>query len=121
MEEPPMNDPDEPEELDAILENLADRLGDSASAAAVFGQAVEREGVTVIPVARVRWGVGGGGGGRARRHGGGAGGGVIASPVGYIELRDGAAHYRPILDAKLVGSALSALVALFFLVRRLRR
>ena len=41
---------------------LAERLGASASASSVFGEPVERDGVTVIPVARVRWGVGGGSG-----------------------------------------------------------
>ncbi len=102
---------------------LAERLGASASASSVFGEPVERDGVTVIPVARVRWGVGGGSGrgtggrGRGRKHGKadvsevgelgeqneqnegiGGGGGVQASPLGFIELRGGQARYRRVHD-----------------------
>ena len=99
---------------------LAERLGASASASSVFGEPVERDGVTVIPVARVRWGMGGGSGrgtggrGRGRKHGKadvnevgelgeqnegiGGGGGVQASPLGFIELRGGQARYRRVHD-----------------------
>jgi len=102
---------------------LAERLGASASASSVFGEPVERDGVTIIPVARVRWGVGGGSGrgtgsrGRGRKRakagaselgesseqneqneGTGGGGGVQASPLGFIELRGGQARYRRVHD-----------------------
>ncbi len=50
------------------LTRLAERLGATAAASAVFGTPVERNGVTVIPVARVRWGFGGGGVVATRRH-----------------------------------------------------
>jgi uncharacterized spore protein YtfJ len=86
---------------------LADHLGRNASASAVFGALVERDGVTVIPVARVRWGVGGG---RGRRKGQtddgfGGGGGVQAAPLGFIEVRDGVARYRRIRDPLRVAIA----------------
>jgi uncharacterized spore protein YtfJ len=88
---------------------LVESLGGTASAQAVFGAAVEKDGVTIVPVARVRYGVGGGGGrgpGRKKRRdegdsdevGYGHGGGVQASPVGYIELRDGQTSYKRIAD-----------------------
>lgn len=88
---------------------LAEHLGRNASASAVFGAPVERDGVTVIPVARVRWGVGGGGG-RGRRKGQtddgfGGGGGVQAAPLGFIEVRDGGARYRRIRDPLRVAIA----------------
>ena len=41
---------------------LADSVGSRAASTAVFGSAVEGDGVTVIPVAKVSWGFGGGGG-----------------------------------------------------------
>jgi len=86
---------------------LAEHLGRNASASAVFGAPVERDGVTVIPVARVRWGVGGG---RGRRKGQtddgfGGGGGVQAAPLGFIEVRDGGARYRRIRDPLRVAIA----------------
>src|SRR5450759_3168347 len=76
------------------LTRLAERLGATAAASAVFGTPVERDGVTVIPVARVRWGFGGGGG-------------VQAAPLGFIEVRDGGAQYRRVHDPlRLVIAAL---------------
>ena len=82
------------------LTRLAERLGATAAASAVFGTPVERDGVTVIPVARVRWGFGGGGGGRNAKaqDGWGGGGGVQAAPLGFIEVRDGGAQYRRVHD-----------------------
>jgi len=85
---------------DDRLTRLAERLGATAAASAVFGTPVESEGTTVIPVARVRWGVGGGSGHGKKddSDGFGGGGGVQASPVGYIDVRGGAASYRRIND-----------------------
>jgi len=93
------------------LTRLAERLGANAAASAVFGTPVERDGVTVIPVARVRWGFGGGGGGGGRKakaqDGWGGGGGVQAAPLGFIEVRDGGAQYRRVHDPlRLVIAAL---------------
>jgi uncharacterized spore protein YtfJ len=84
----------------SLLERFADKLGVSARAATVFGEAVEREGVTVIPVAKAKWGMGGGGGHRrpGAQEGMGGGGGVTVTPVGYIEIRDGQSSFRPIWD-----------------------
>jgi|HubBroStandDraft_3_1064219.scaffolds.fasta_scaffold335362_1 uncharacterized spore protein YtfJ len=110
--------------LEALFEGLAERLGRSARAAAVFGEAVERDGVTVIPVARARWGMGGGSGpqpGRAGQ-GVGGGGGAITSPVGYIELRNGESRFKPIVDLKAVlGLALAAGALLALALRRRHR
>ena len=93
---------------DDKFSKLVQSLGGAASAQAVFGAAVEKDGVTIVPVARVRYGVGSGGGrgpGRKKRREGdpdqvgyGQGGGVQAAPVGYIELRDGQASYKRIAD-----------------------
>ena len=83
------------------LTRLAERLGANAAASAVFGAPVERDGVTVIPVARVRWGFGGGGGGGRKdkaQDGWGGGGGVQAVPLGFIEVKDGGAQYRRVHD-----------------------
>ena len=87
---------------DDVVQMLADRVGLRAGASAVFGEPVEADGVTVIPVAKVRWGFGGGGGRGIEEgsekgevgEGSGGGGGVIASPLGFIEIRDGRAEFR---------------------------
>ncbi|MFD3307767.1 spore germination protein GerW family protein [Streptomyces sp. NPDC058694] len=85
-----------------LLERLAEKLGGSASVSTVYGEPVTRDGVTVIPVAKVGFGFGAGVGreaGAAKTgEGGGGGGGVGAKPIGFIEIQEGFATYRPIRD-----------------------
>jgi uncharacterized spore protein YtfJ len=94
-----------------FTERLAERVGATARASAVFGDAVEREGVTVIPVARARWGFGGGSGAREGEEGSGGGGGTFVSPIGYIELRAGEARFRRINNRLKIVVVLVAAVA----------
>jgi hypothetical protein len=89
-----------------LVESLADRLGAKARASTLYGEPVDREGVTVIPVARAMWGFGGG----TRRDderevGAGGGGGMVVSPVGYIEIKDGSSTYRPIFKPPMLAMA----------------
>ncbi|MFJ2240435.1 spore germination protein GerW family protein [Streptomyces sp. NPDC087859] len=85
-----------------LLERLADKLGGRASVTAVYGEPITRDGITVIPVARVGFGFGGGAGreiGTTKTgEGGGGGGGAEARPLGFIEIKDGTAVYKPIRD-----------------------
>lgn len=82
----------------ALLEGLAERVGLHANARMVYGDAVARDGVTVIPVAKVAYGFGAGSGDGEKGDGGGGGGGVKAAPLGYIELKNGVASFRRITD-----------------------
>lgn len=86
--------------VDELLERIGQTVGQKAQVSTVFGDAVEREGVTVIPVAKTRFGFGGGGGSGTREGnegtGGGGGGGAVISPVGYIELRGDGAEFKRI-------------------------
>jgi uncharacterized spore protein YtfJ len=88
---------------DELLERIGQTVGDKAKVSTVFGDPVEREGITVIPVAKARFGFGGGGGGGSsdgeEGSGGGSGGGAFVSPVGYIEVRDGTAEFQRISSA----------------------
>ncbi len=103
-----------------FLQRLANGIGASAHAAAVFGEPVEREGVTVIPVARASWGFGGGSGGDAASQGSGGGGGSLVSPLGYIEVRAGRAEFKPLRDPRLTAVAAAAAVGLVGLLLRRR-
>jgi hypothetical protein len=95
------------------LAGLAETIGNSVSAATVFGQPVNRGRTTVIPVAKARYGLGG-----ARlpwlRSGSGAGGAMKVSPAGYLLLRGSRAWYRPISARSwpvlIIGLALLAAV-----------
>lgn len=88
--------------VDRIMEGLASRFGGSSVTETIYGAPVERDGVTVITVARVRTmagaGAGSGSGPAETGSGEGAGGGiaVVGDPVGYIEISGGRAAFRPV-------------------------
>jgi len=70
----------------------------------------------------VRYGLGGGGGSTGSEQGSGGGGGVLVSPVGFIELRDGSAEFRPLRDpAALVPLILAGALAGWVILRGLAR
>ena len=73
---------------------------EALSARQVFGQPVERDGVTVIPAAFVIGGGGGGGSdaGEDRPAGRGSGYGIYARPVGAFEIRNGEVRWHPAID-----------------------
>ena len=91
---------------------------DALAARRVFGDAVERDGVTVIPAAVLRGGVGGGGGVDEKgQQGEGGGFGVVARPAGAFVIRDGEVRWHPAFDLnRTIG--LAAVVALAWLLRR---
>jgi len=108
--------------VNELLERIGETVGRRAQASTVFGEPVEREGVTVVPVAKARFGFGGGGGSGAREEGegagGGGGGGVYVSPIGYIEVRDRSSEFKRIsTPADLVALVTAASIALFALKR----
>jgi len=107
-----------------VLERLAEKLGSKASVSVVFGEPVARSGITIIPVARVGFGFGAGRGRKQAEvaQGGGGGGGASAAPVGYIEIKDGNAVFKPIRDPLVdVVVPLATLVAGFAAPRMVRR
>jgi uncharacterized spore protein YtfJ len=113
--------------IEGFVERMAERIGAKASVKAVFGEPIERDGLTLIPVAKVRWGFGGGAGGGQRvggqaaggvatglaetgepgpdaddapaAFGQGGGGGVTADPVGWLEIGPNGAEFKPIVPA----------------------
>ncbi|WP_299991432.1 spore germination protein GerW family protein [uncultured Pontibacter sp.] len=85
-----------------FIERLAQRLGISANASTIYGEPVERDGVTVIPAAKAMYGFGGGSGSKAGEEGTGGGGGVGIKPVGYIEIKDGNTKFKSIPDPERV-------------------
>ena len=70
---------------------LAEETGEPLAVRRVFGEAYEREGVTVVLVAIVRGGGGGGGGERdgEEQEGEGGGFGVSAKPAGAYVISEG--------------------------------
>ena len=85
-----------------LTARLAEKLGSSAHASAVFGAPVKQATITVIPVAKSRYGFGAGSG----DEGSGGGGGVAVSPVGWIEISDDGSRFRPLRPRGIVAAVL---------------
>ena len=136
----------DPTAIDGFVERMAERVGGKASVRAVFGDAIERDGITVIPVAKVRWGFGGGAGrgpvavgpgipGEGASNGDdpgmsgsgtGGGGGATAEPIGYLEIGPDGANFRPITEARpspifLLAAGVTAMLVIRSLAKLLRR
>jgi uncharacterized spore protein YtfJ len=130
---------------DGMFERLAERVGARASVRAVFGDPIERDGLTVIPVARVRWAFGGansgpvpvgpglaGDGGTTTideagqpGSGMGAGGAAMADPIGHLEIGPAGATFRPIRaplpsPALVLAAGLGAALVIRAIARLLR-
>lgn len=86
----------------AFIERLAEKLGLAAKSSLIYGEPVERDGVTVIPVSKAMYGFGGGAGTKAGEEGSGGGGGLAIMPVGYIEMKQGNSRFRVIRDPQTV-------------------
>ena len=89
-----------------------DRARDTMTVRRVFGEPIERDGITVIPAAKVR---GGGGGGADNLGNGGGGFGVSATPAGAYVIKDGTVRWRPAIDATRLG-LMGQVVAIVFLL-----
>jgi uncharacterized spore protein YtfJ len=96
--------------------DLIAQARDTLTVKRVFGEPYEKDGVTIIPAARVLGGAGGGGGedqhGQAK--GSGSGFGMIARPVGALVIRDGQLSWQPAVDVTriVLGGQVVAIVAL---------
>ena len=88
----------------------------------VFGEPFEKDGVTVIPAARVQGAVGGGGGEAPDGQGKGTGTGFAMNtkPFGVFVIKDGDVVWRPAVDVNrvILGGQIVAIVAML-LVRTL--
>jgi uncharacterized spore protein YtfJ len=122
---------------------IVSTVSDLLTVRRVFGEAYEREGVRVIPVAKVLGGNGLGygaegvadpaephatghgaapGGSTGGSEGGGGGFGVRVRPVGVYVLDDHGVHWRPALDLNrvILGGQLVGIVAVVSLAWALR-
>jgi uncharacterized spore protein YtfJ len=97
------------------LQELLTQARDVLSVRRVFGEPIDRQGVTIIPVANV---LGGAGGGSGPRDGGGntVGGGLggWATPAGVYVIRDEKVSWRPAVNVNraILGGQLVSIVFL---------
>jgi uncharacterized spore protein YtfJ len=117
---------------DRFLERMVERIGGQARIEAVFGEPIKRGDLTIVPVARIRWGFGGGSGSAlggpdeaAVGSGSGGGGGMTADPLGYLEIGPSGATFQPIVarfpsPAFILASGITAALVLRALARFVR-
>lgn len=104
------------------VEEVLNQARDNMTVKRVFGDPIERDGVTVIPVAKISGG-GGGGGGQDDEgsSGGGVGYGLKAEPVGAYLIKEGELIWRPAVPpidvTRIVVAGNIALIALLFVIR----
>ena len=84
---------------------------DAMTVKRVYGDPIERDGIMVIPAAKV---MGGGGGGGDAEHAAGGGFGVSAKPAGAWIIKDGEVEWEPAIDATRIAT-LAMVVAIIFL------
>ena len=88
---------------DDLIDRIAHDLIGNAKGSIVFGDPVERQKVTVVPVASVRYGFGFGRGKHKQDGEAGGGGGLRADPIGYIEIRDELVRFQKIGKSNAIG------------------
>ena len=93
------------------LDTLLQGHREAVNVRRIYGDPIERDGVTVVPAAAVFGGTGGGGDGDGN---GGGGFGLIGRPVGAWVIRDGQASWKPAIDVgrlALIGLLLGLVLA----------
>jgi len=102
----------------AMVSKIMEAWRDTYTVRRVFGDPVEKDGVTVIPVAMITGGGGGGSGMTAEpddpSEGEGGGFGGMARPAGVYVVRADSVEWQPAIDVTVLGLAgilLAALIA----------
>ena len=107
------------------VEELMAQTRDALTVKRVFGDPYERNGVTIIPAASVRGGLGAGGGHDAENQteGSGDGIGLMVHPAGVFVVKDGDVSWRPVLDLNrvILGGQVVVVMALLTFRSALRR
>ncbi len=106
--------------MNELLQKLSENLHGAASVKHVYGEPIEAQGKTIVPVARVAFGFGGGSGKRGSdSEGGGGGGGAHATPLGVIEVTPQVTRFVPAnLDRRIGLAALAGFLAGLLYARR---
>jgi uncharacterized spore protein YtfJ len=101
------------------VDELLSGARDAMSVRKVFGEPIEQDGLTIIPVAKV---AGGGGGGGDTEGNAGGGFGLAGKPAGAYVIKDGDVKWKPAVDPDrvILGWQIVSVLALFVLWR-LRR
>lgn len=94
------------------VDEMLTGVRDAMTVKRVYGEPIERDGILVIPAAKVTGGAGGGG---DSENNGGGGFGIRVRPAGAWIIREGEVTWEPAIDATRLGT-MGMLVAIVFLL-----
>jgi uncharacterized spore protein YtfJ len=89
---------------------------DALTVRRVFGDPIEKDGITIIPTAKVMGGAGGGAG--PQDTGSGVGFGIRARPAGVYVIKDGNVTWEAALDINRIVLGAQVVAVFFFLFLR---
>src|SRR5689334_17715 len=97
---------------------VLEKARDAITVGRVFGEPYEKDGLTVIPAARVSGG-GGGGSGKDEKGGDGSGGGfgISGRPAGAYVVRNGDVTWRPAVDPNRIVGVVGLVLAAWLVSR----
>lgn len=93
------------------VEELLTKARDNLSVSTVFAPPIDKDGVTVIPAARISGGSGGGSGtDEEGQEGEGGGYGIHAKPAGVYVIDKGEVSWQPAIDPNRIVAAVAGVV-----------
>ena len=108
----------------SMMQTLRDTFTSHAGVKTLYGDPIEVQGRTIIPVARISYGFGAGSGSKRNEEssGGGGGGGLNSTPVGFIEVTAQRTRFVSIVPGrKLLGVAAGGMLVGLWFGRRRRK
>jgi uncharacterized spore protein YtfJ len=107
----------------SVTEDIISQAKDSITVKRIFGDPIEKDGVTFVPAAKVGGGGGGGGGtGKEGDEGSGGGFGMQGRPVGAFVFKDGDWRWEPAIDVnRIVAGVMMVVIVLILAVKSVRK
>ena len=100
------------------VEELLTKARDNLSVSTVFAPPIDKDGITVIPAARIAGGSGGGSGiDEDGEQGEGGGFGIHAKPAGVYVIDNGKVSWQPAVDPNRIVGAVAAVVIAIVVAR----
>lgn len=101
-------------------QEILSQAHDSMTVKRVFGEPFEKDGVTLVPAAKI-WGGAGSGEGDDKGHGPGAGYGLREKPAGAFVIKSGKVRWVPSVDVNRIILGGQMVMAAAILAAALRR
>lgn len=98
-----------------IISEVKNQIGLAHLHKLIFGEPISEDKTIIVPVSKVRCGFGLGKGGKEIKTGTGGGGGISATPIGYIEIKDGSSKFVRIPATTLAKIFIAGTTAGYFL------